>query len=152
MFSNSDWFFLIFFFIESHIELHSSLQSNVYFYRTLLLNHYQAYYFTLKSLSSLLVISFSFSSFSEVCFFLVLSFGPYFSVFPFCLTFCVCFYGLGRIATSTKLEGRVLCIIFPYTDCALDDFCWLIGAVSGMDFPHSVCPVRKAKTQIDAGS
>lgn len=41
----------------------------------------------------------------------------------------------------------------------LDDFCWLAGAMAGMGwrewgswyFLHSECPVRIAKTEVDAG-
>lgn len=46
---------------------------------------------------------------------LVLSFGVYSSVSPFCLTLCIYVYKLGRIATS-KPEGMVLCMVILCVD------------------------------------
>ena len=55
-------------------------------------------------------------------FYLVLSFGTYFSVFSFCLAFfvvVVCLYNLGEIITSPALEGNVLSGSVPMlTMCA----------------------------------
>lgn len=54
----------------------------------------------LNSLSGKLLLSISL----EFFYFLVPSFGAYFSVSPFCLTFSVCSYELDEIAISPSLE------------------------------------------------
>ena len=56
-----------------------------------------------NSLSGRYLNSVSLRSFLRLCF--VLSFKTYFSISSSCLVLCVCFYVLGKTATSLNLEG-----------------------------------------------
>lgn len=64
----------------------------------------------------------------------ILSSRTYSSVFPFCLTLCVCFYVLGRSATSSSLEKNsnkvMLCwrtSVVPYSTMSPDQQCCLVA-------------------------
>lgn len=75
---------------------------------------------TLNSLSAILCISVSLNSFSEFIF----------PCFLFCLSFCICFYGLGEMATSPNVEEVILaCNVFCADSVCLVTFAGAIVAV-----------------------
>ena len=61
---------------------------------------------------------------------LILSFEAFSSISPFCLTFCVCLYGLFIYGLANfKVEEVVLCMVTTM-QTVTGDFCWLAGAVA----------------------
>lgn len=78
--------------------IHYSVKSSEYLY-----NHYFKLFRLLNSIS--------FTCFLEVLSYLL--FGAYLSVSSFCLAFCVCFYELGEISLSPRLEGLALYKMAP---------------------------------------
>ena len=91
--------FLCLLFVEGLTEVIHSFLKAVSFLMTI----------TLNSLSGILFISASFSSFAAIlsCFFFHLR-QTYFSISSFCLTLCVCFYVLGKSATPPAFESSGL--------------------------------------------
>ena len=107
VFFSSDWFCLIF--------SKSLLKISLYFSILLLSIVSILLTISMYSMSGKLLTSVSLGFF--LGFYFVLSFGTYSSVSSFCLTLGVCFYELGRTATSPSPEGVALCGTVYSVDC-----------------------------------
>lgn len=60
---------------------------------------------------------FCLTPFNLVLFEVLFSFGVYSSISSFCLTFCGCFYELGKMATSPSIERVASCSNIPWVGC-----------------------------------